>query len=538
MTPEEREKRLLALEKRNAAPTSAGLEVPDHAQTIAVNSGTRKRKFQSAGDSVKPTKAQHVERQIDSVVEREKRPVITGSLEHKKQSQEVINIDSDEDDTTQGTAIQKYLNGILPLRRSRGQSNALRYWDGQVLLTTAAGYPVQPHHISIERLFDRDNLRRAVLAAFQIDLEWVLSKLNIGRTAIHIACEAKTEGTKQQWQRLATQLPKLNMIFPPMNHANCMHSKLQLLFFDDFLRFVTPSANLMPYDWGETGTMENVMYVQDFPLKKLITGSDDTEDESESDSVKTPTFLADLTCFLRRSKYPGQIIADLEKYSFERATHVRFVASVGGENYAPHDIHKSGLPRLASAVQSLGWSLPAVEVEYITASIGALNKSFVSSFMRACQGQPPFDKDQAERHDSLVRKLRIYFPTRETVLGSRAGHAGTICFQSDYYGRPEFPRGSLMSHIPVRPGLLSHCKMILCRDVTDVTRGWAYVGSANFSASAWGDRIVRDRATKKDRMNCRNWECGVVVPMSLVRKVIPVQHTASKNTDPWYFMER
>jgi len=43
---------------------------------------------------------------------------------------------------------------------------------------------------------------------------------------------------------------------------------------------------------------------------------------------------------------------------------------------------------------------------------------------------------------------------------------------------------------------------------------WAYVGSANLSESAWG-RLVRDRTTKQPKLNCRNWECGVVVPVPI-----------------------
>ena len=37
-----------------------------------------------------------------------------------------------------------------------------------------------------------------------------------------------------------------------------MHSKLMLLSHPGYLRIAVPSANLMPYDWGETGVMENV----------------------------------------------------------------------------------------------------------------------------------------------------------------------------------------------------------------------------------------------------------------------------------------
>jgi hypothetical protein len=40
--------------------------------------------------------------------------------------------------------------------------------------------------------------------------------------------------------------------------VSTMHSKLQLLAHPSHLRVVVPSANLVPYDWGETGVMENV----------------------------------------------------------------------------------------------------------------------------------------------------------------------------------------------------------------------------------------------------------------------------------------
>lgn len=43
-----------------------------------------------------------------------------------------------------------------------------------------------------------------------------------------------------------------------MNGPGAMHSKLQLLKYPDYLRVVVPTANLVPYDWGETGVMENV----------------------------------------------------------------------------------------------------------------------------------------------------------------------------------------------------------------------------------------------------------------------------------------
>lgn len=51
----------------------------------------------------------------------------------------------------------------------------------------------------------------------------------------------------------------IRFCFPPMEHgASCMHSKLQLLKYPKYIRIVVPTGNLVAYDWGETGVMENV----------------------------------------------------------------------------------------------------------------------------------------------------------------------------------------------------------------------------------------------------------------------------------------
>lgn len=74
-------------------------------------------------------------------------------------------------------------------------------------------------------------------------------------------------------------------------------------------------------------------------------------------------------------------------------------------------------------------------------------------------------------------------------------------------------------------------------------RGWAYVGSANLSESAWcvhiytplavmtkltwtRGRIVKDTKTKQLKISCRNWECGVIVP------IINEKKTGEKDKGP------
>ncbi|KAL9100984.1 MAG: hypothetical protein Q9163_003706 [Psora crenata] len=124
-----------------------------------------------------------------------------------------------------------------------------------------------------------------------------------------------------------------------------------------------------------------------------------------------------------------------------------------------------------------------------------------------------------EYYQSVRRGFHIYFPTRETVTASTAGYAGTICIQSKYYENPKFPRLLMRDCQSVRRGVLMHNKMIFVRPKSK-GRAWAYVGSANCSESAWGNKLVIDKTTKQPKLNCRNWECGVLIPVeSKVRSV-------------------
>lgn len=51
---------------------------------------------------------------------------------------------------------------------------------------------------------------------------------------------------------------RVQFVFPRMAVQGNMHSKLQILKFPGYLRIVIPTGNFVPYDWGETGVMENV----------------------------------------------------------------------------------------------------------------------------------------------------------------------------------------------------------------------------------------------------------------------------------------
>lgn len=129
----------------------------------------------------------------------------------------------------------------------------------------------------------------------------------------------------------------------------------------------------------------------------------------------------------------------------------------------------------------------------------------------------------------MEEAFRIMFPSHETVSASKNGtnSGGTICLDPKHYQRDQFPKELFRDCKSKRAGLLLHSKLLF---TTPTTRGadgvragaWAYVGSANLSESAWG-RLTKNKSTKQVKLYCRNWECGVIIPVN--------RSTASQNTD-------
>ncbi|KOS16800.1 hypothetical protein ESCO_004588 [Escovopsis weberi] len=73
-----------------------------------------------------------------------------------------------------------------------------------------------------------------------------------------------------------------------------MHSKLQILKFEGYIRIVIPTGNFVPYDWGEDGIMENT----------------------------------ELKYFLEALGVGDRMIASLSRYDFSKTANYAFVHSM------------------------------------------------------------------------------------------------------------------------------------------------------------------------------------------------------------------
>lgn len=179
----------------------------------------------------------------------------------------------------------------------------------------------------------------------------------------------------------------------------------------------------------------------------------------------------------------------------------------------------TGLGSLAKAIRSLELDdVDRLEIDYATSSLGALKEAFLKQvYLAACGLSPLSDAADDVR---VLDRIRIYFPTKETVTSSIGGPdcGGIITLNRGFYDAPTFPRRCLRDHVSTRAGMLSHNKLLFARgrkkDGTPVA--WAYIGSANLSEAAWGMQKLL-KSGKEGSSLMRNWECGVVVPVPLER---------------------
>ncbi|BAE61866.1 unnamed protein product [Aspergillus oryzae RIB40] len=343
---------------------------------------------------------------------------------------------------------------------------SVQFPNGVVKKTWAFGCRRQGDDIKIEEVFQKSDLQLAVLSSFMWEMEWLFSKLNTAKTRFYLVMQAKDEST------------------------------LMLLFHSGYVRIVVPTANLTPYDWGEIGGLM----------------------ENNRAYCICPHYVTSST-----------------------------LTSCGGSHMGD-SWRRTGYCGLGRAVNSLGLrTSKPLNIDFVTSSVGSLTDEFLRSIYLACQGITlcPGDDGSTEyvlrtaksfpvrsrsNPTQLINKstaeewkdrFRVYFPSETTVNDTKGGpqSAGTICFQSRWYTGPKFPRHVLRDCVSQRLGLLMHNKILYVRPDDPATlpdnsqcRAWAYVGSANLSESAWG-RLVQERATKEPKLNCRNWECGVLMPV-------------------------
>ena len=369
-------------------------------------------------------------------------------------------------------------------------------------------------------------------------VEWLYSKINVDSTRLILIVGAKEELLKERWQHEKSKMPHLCVCFAPMESpVQIMHAKLMLLFHPNYLRIVVTTANMMPHDWGETGVMENMVFLIDLP--RIFTNANLVEKPQER---MMTSFGMNLVKFLDAIGLYKQITQHLTNFDFSRTKDLAFVHSIGGVHVGQDEPwRRTGFCGLGLAIRELSLDTldgSPVSVDYVTSSLGATRPDFLQTLYMACQGdnglttycwqhqitksgeklnrQVEFEAKRVAYTD-IYANLRIYYPLHQTVENSGGGTAsgGTICFNGDFKSYPYQVKALMRDCQSRRLGLLMHNKLIFVSHLghlSEPSPGWVYVGSANCSQSAWG-KMTKDKQLGLPRLTCRNWECGMVIPM-------------------------
>ncbi|KAJ0165605.1 hypothetical protein CTA2_10635 [Colletotrichum tanaceti] len=393
--------------------------------------------------------------------------------------------------------------GLPRTASTAGHSPSLPFPNGVFKRTWALGYPRNGEDIKIEEVLQKDKLQLAVLSSFQWDEEWLLKRVDARQTKMLLIAYANSEAEKATI-RANAPTGLVRFCFPSM-HGGYMHSKLQILKYEGYLRIVIPSGNLVPYDWGETGVLENVRspsnrrtiyHVADLSQMVFLIDLPRIEGTHPTAPPAGTAFGTELRRFLRALGLDEKLVKSLDNYDFSKTSRYGFVHSIAG-SHANDSWRHTGqstrdLPQREGFTFATNRKLTdLIRLLWVRKHCDSGMKEYEARQSKPTRnkaakaglaGSRPLGEGTLE----WQHHFRIYFPTEKTVSSSRGG------------------RSSL------RGGLLLHSKAIFVRGRAGGGAAWAYVGSANLSESAWG-RLVKDRESGAAKLTCRNWECGVLV---------------------------
>jgi hypothetical protein len=397
----------------------------------------------------------------------------------------------------------------------------VQYPRGAIMRTWAFKYN-RINDIKIEDVLQALTCKTAVLASFQWDDHWIFTKLNPIRSKQYWIMSGKGPGVQNEIMRQAKEAnTPVTIHFPPMTGQTMnMHCKFMLLFHPSHLRIAIPTANLVPVDWGETpinrqtgkmeqpACIENSVFIVDLPRR----ASGDVGKKAE-----LTEFGKEFLRMLEAMQVMGDLLEGILRFDFSATNDLRFVHSIGGVRPVSQCRQEpTGFYSLARAVRSLGLDkVTSMEIDYAASSFGALNDGFLRLLYASASGGSWEVQDLQKLGAEIRKRIRLYFPLEKTVLSSNGGAAcgGTNTLRREDYNANAFPRECMRDYQSVRrPRILSHNKLLLVRGRRGPKKepfAWAYVGSANLSESAWG-KVVPGKET---RFLCRNWECGVVMPV-------------------------
>ena len=304
----------------------------------------------------------------------------------------------------------------------------------------------------------------------------------------------------------------IKFIFPKISQAlrwGKFHSKLIILKFPTFLRIIVPSANLTNGDWYYWG---QIIWFQDFPLIK----ENDEGEKEEKNAKRSQDFRDYLKKFMKTfmpHTYEGKrfwtdLNINFDEYDFSDAC-VDLVASANGRFIGDEEKNLYGLGRLNSLMSNKYFSLSKNDNLLIQCSSFGVSKqkTFFGNLYKGFN---------LNNYNNLqdTNNVDIFYPTENYIYNCEKGEELSSClfFNNEAYKlykdklhdivlKDKFKDRETVFHskIFITGKRNSKGNFILNNDSI------IYIGSHNFSLSAWGNYEKNE-----SQIAIANYELGVL----------------------------
>ncbi|KAJ1815175.1 hypothetical protein LPJ56_004643, partial [Coemansia sp. RSA 2599] len=410
---------------------------------------------------------------------------------------------SDLDNTEPTTSPSRLIPTSTPVAAE--SADPLPYPNGVVRLTKTVDSKESPDTITMAELVQRQKVQKVLVTTFVLDMQWLLAHFSGNTKIVVVAHYNPTVESPGVWQTDGGRVTVVRPAFGGLQRP-IMHSKIMLLFYADYVRFVASSANLFDVDWT---VLQNIVFIQDFPL--------------HGGRQRVSRFGSDLRGALRDLCVPEQVIGQLDDTDFSKAK-AHIVTSVPSKlDEGRKHCAKYGVVRLHEVCQKMKGSVDPLDLgSWFNAtlycygsSMGKLTFSYLRDFYLCALGTSHSEYRRQKSLDTapavLAQNVNVGFHTQDQGNQNRFGHIPRECikFHSTYYFDEQYASSRLYKIEPAVDGVLVHAKVMLARYGEKGSKGWVYLGSHNFTPGAWG------YANLGQRMKLRylnNFEFGVVLP--------------------------
>ncbi|KJA22168.1 hypothetical protein HYPSUDRAFT_41333 [Hypholoma sublateritium FD-334 SS-4] len=473
--------------------------------------------------------------------------------------------------TSRSSFIRSNLPGISSAKSVPADEQT--FWNGELRQTaTMHAEPRkdgQPTFRLTDVLGKRSEMAFAIMSSYALDFPWIYHFFESSVPVIMVAQpdasgQAEIKNVLPNWIRTTPHLP---------GGRGCQHMKFMLLFYKSGrLRVVISTANLISYDWKD---MENSVWLQDIPLRSKPVPHDPKATDDFAAALQRVLLGVNVKAALQamlidHSKLPLQSIEELrQKWDWSNVK-AQLVSSLAGKHEGWPRVIQTGHPRLMSVVRKIGMRTGEgsraknLILECQGSSMGVYTTQWLNEFYCSANGESAekwLDRSKKSREKDPYPSIKILFPTKTTVQNSASGEkgGGTIFCRRKQWVAKNFPRSHFYDSKSKAGPVLMHSKMIIARleerfsghqkpsgnksndsdsdiEVVEPALGWAYIGSHNFTPSAWGNL---SGTAFNPVLNISNYELGVVFLLKTAKEVDhiacfqrpPKKYTSSD--EPW-----